>query len=65
MILEIGHSYKITLKINNATLTYTCKITDIDDMFVSFLDKYNKKFTYNKNLILSFEELNGGDSDGN
>jgi len=57
MLLEINHSYKITLRINNTTLTYTCKVVGLDDTFVSFIDKFGGKYSYNKSLIISFEEI--------
>jgi len=57
MILTIGKLYKIILKINNTNLTYTCEIIEVDDNFVTFVDKYNKTFTYNKNLIIQIEEV--------
>lgn len=57
MNLEIGHSYKIILKINNYTLTYTCVVTSVDENFISFTDKFGKEFTYNKNLIIQIERL--------
>jgi len=65
MSLKVGNSYKIILKINNATLTYNCKILSIDDNFISFIDKFGKEYNYHKGLIISFEELkNGGDANG-
>ena len=59
MNLIIGNSYKIILSINNNTLTYTCTITDFDDNFISFKDKFGKEYTYNKNLIIQIENLEG------
>jgi len=64
MNLQVGNSYKIILQINNATLTYTCKITSIDETFISFIDKFNREYTYNKKLIISIEELDGGELNG-
>lgn len=55
MKLEIGKFYKIVVSVNNTILTYTCEVTDIDDNFVSFRDKYNKDFTYNLNAVISYE----------
>ena len=60
MILKVGYSYKIILKINNTTLTYSCKIIDVDENFVFFVDKFGKKYTYNKNLIIAIEEIEDG-----
>ena len=55
MKFEIGKFYKIVVSVNNTILTYNCKVTDIDDNFVSFKDKYAQNFTYNLNTIVSFE----------
>jgi len=57
MNLQIGKHYQIILKISDATLTYTCKIIDVDENFISFVDKYGATFNYNKNLILSYKEV--------
>jgi len=56
MNLEIGKFYKIVISVNNNVLTYTCKITAISDTFVSFIDKFDKEYTYNLNNVVSFEE---------
>lgn len=64
MNLKIGNSYMIILKINNATLTYHCKIISEDEHFITFIDRYGKEFTYNKNLIIQIEKLNDGDKNG-
>ena len=53
----IGNSYIINVEINNAVLTYHCTITEDDEIFVAFLDKFGKKFTYNKNTIKSVQEV--------
>jgi hypothetical protein len=57
MKLEIGKFYKIVLDINNNLLTYLCTITDINDMFVSFIDKFDEKYTFNINKIVSYQEV--------
>jgi len=57
MNLQIGKHYQIILKISDATLTYNCKIIDVDENFISFIDKYKNEFSYNKNLILSYREV--------
>jgi len=57
MNLVIGKTYQIILKINEYTLTYTGTITSEDTHFISFLDKYNKEYNYNKSLIISIEEV--------
>lgn len=57
MKLKIGHSYKIVISINRNLLTYSCKILSIDDNFISFVDKYDKEYSYNLNTIITFEEI--------
>jgi len=57
MFLEVNKKYLISLKIGQNILTYTCTILEVDEHFFSFIDKFGKKFTYNKNLIISTEEI--------
>lgn len=41
---------------NDRIFTYTGKIIQEDDIFVTFIDSFNgKTLSYNKNKILSFE----------
>ncbi|MFH1644562.1 MAG: hypothetical protein ABIA74_05300, partial [bacterium] len=64
MNLKIGNSYMIILKINNTTLTYHCKIISEDEHFITFIDKYGKEFTYNKNLIIQIALMNNRGENG-
>lgn len=58
MILQVGNNYSICVDCgNNKVLTYTCKITVIDNNFISFIDKFGKEYTYNINNIISVEEI--------
>ena len=57
MKLEIDKKYIITLDIGGKILTYTGLITDVDEVFISFTDKFDKDFSYNKNNIVSYEEV--------
>ena len=41
--------------INNNLLTYNCKIESDDEHFITFVDKFGKQYTYNKNLIQQIE----------
>jgi hypothetical protein len=43
--------------IENRLLTYTGKIISEDNIFITFLDRYNKTISVNKNNIVSFEEV--------
>lgn len=57
MRLRVGASYIIQININGTLLTYTCKVVAIDGNFVSFIDKFDKEYTYNLNNVISFEEI--------
>jgi hypothetical protein len=58
MDLKIGSSYIIVFKIGEKPLTFHCKIISVDsDGFIEFEDKFGKKLCYNKNTIMSTEEL--------
>jgi len=55
--MNIGDTYIIRIEIDGRTFTYTGKIISEDKDFVTFTDKYGKTFSYNKNKIISFEEV--------
>lgn len=63
MKLEIGKFYKIVVSVNNAVLTFNCQVTAVEENFVSFIDKFGRKYTYNMNAIISFEEKGGGENE--
>ena len=63
MGIQKDKSYIITIDINDKILTYTCKITDIEEQFVSFIDKFGQKYTFNKNLIMSAVEIEEDEND--
>lgn len=54
--MELNKTYIIRVLINNNLLTYTGKIISIDEIFVSFLDKYGRNVSVNKSKIQSYEE---------
>jgi len=55
--MNIGDTYIIRIEVEGRLFTYTGKIISEDDDFVTFTDKYNKTFSYNKKNIISFEEV--------
>lgn len=55
--MKIGDTYKIVVQVNERLLTYTGTITEIDEVFISFTDKFGSKYSYNKNTLISFEEI--------
>ncbi len=57
--MNIGDTYIIRVEIDSRTFTYTGKLLSEDSEFITFIDKYGKTWTYNKNKIISLEETNG------
>lgn len=62
MNIKIGSYYKIIVNVNKI-LTYEGIITSEDENFISFIDKYDKTYSYNKNVVVSVEDLNKRESD--
>ena len=57
--MNINKNYIIRIDVDNKIFTYTAKIISEDNTFITFIDKNKKTFSYNKNKIISFEEING------
>jgi len=57
MSLEIGSTYKLTFHVADKTLTFTGKIVESDEDFITFLDKFGEKLAYRKGLLISYEEV--------
>jgi len=55
--MELNKTYVIRTTINGRLLTYTGKIISNDDIFITFLDKFEKKISINKKNIESYEEV--------
>ena len=55
--MNIGDTYVIRIEVEGRLFTYTGKILEVDDQFITFEDKYGKTFSYNKSNIISFEEV--------
>jgi hypothetical protein len=55
--MNIGVTYIIRIQIDTRIFTYTGKIIEEDETFITFEDKYGKTFSYNKKNIISFEEV--------
>jgi len=51
--------YKIRIMISGNTLTYNecILLEEKDNSFIKFSDKFNVIYKYNKNIVLSMEEL--------
>lgn len=55
--MNIGDTYIIRIEVEGRLFTYTGKIISEDEHFITFIDKYESTFSYNKNKIISFEEV--------
>lgn len=56
MQLQINQKYKLTFFLFGNTLTYTGIILDLND-FIEFKDKFGEVLRYNKNFLVSYEEV--------
>lgn len=57
MKFTIGTFYKIVIDVNDRILTYFTKVTSVDEDFVTFTDRYDVEYNYNKKNIVSFRTL--------
>jgi hypothetical protein len=55
--MEQNRTYILRITLDNRLLTYTGKILSVDENFVTFLDKFDKKISVNKKNIESYEEV--------
>ena len=56
--MEINKTYWIVINVGgNKALTFTARITKIDNNFVSFIERTGRLLTYNLNSVISFEEV--------
>lgn len=55
--MKINTTYKIVVDVGERILTYVGTIISEDDLFVTFKDKNGSIFSYNKNKIISVEEV--------
>lgn len=60
MELLVNNSYILKVESNGVELTYHCRIIEINDNFVTFIDKFGKTISYRKDKIISFEEVQNG-----
>jgi len=54
---ELNKKYVFRIKIGDKNLTYTGMVTSVDGLFVTFIDKFGSKCSYQLNNIISFEEV--------
>ena len=55
--MELNKTYILRITIMGRLLTYRGRIIEIDENFVTFLDKFDKRISVNKKNIESFEEV--------
>ncbi len=55
--MKLNSFYKIVIKVEDRVLTFTGKIISEDSSFITFIDKYGKTLAYNKNNVISCEEV--------
>lgn len=55
---HINHKCKIEIEVKTS-LFYNAIITSIDENTITFIDKYNNIYTYNKDRILEISESEG------
>ena len=58
MKLKVGSKYKLVVSVGGQILTFNCVVDEIYDNFISFTDKYGRRYNYNQNVIISYEEVN-------
>ncbi len=59
-IFKLNSKYKLLVKPDEQVLAYNAVIKKEDEIFVTFVDKFGKEYTYNKNCIISVEEVSNG-----
>lgn len=55
--MKINSIYKIVVEVGDRILTYMATILKEDEFFITFKDKNGSVFSYNKNKIVSAEEM--------
>ena len=55
--LLVGKRYKLVFYLFGDTFTFTADVISIKDGFISMIDKYGKKYNYNLNCLVSYEEV--------
>lgn len=55
---EPNKKYIFRIKVDdNKTLTYNGTVISVDDLFLTFIDKFGIQCSYQLNSIISFEEV--------
>ena len=60
MELITDNSYKIIFNVDSRNLTFDAKIIEDDGTFVTFTDRFNKRYSFNKSTIISVTEVQYG-----
>lgn len=57
MDIQKNKKYILRFDINGKFLSYHCEVTEIDDKFVSFIDRLGDKYTYKLDYIVGYQEM--------
>ena len=57
MLLSKGKFYLMHIQVGDRVLSFAGEIVEIDDDFVSFVDKYGKLQNYRLSTIMSYTEV--------
>ena len=57
MFLKVNNTYVLNFEIDNSNLTYTGKIIEVDNNFVTFIDKFGDTITYALSTLKSSKEI--------
>jgi len=60
MTLNVGSKYILRFNIKGAELVYHAIIKEDDGILITFVDKFDKELTYNRSVLITAEEINGG-----
>lgn len=55
----IGKRCKISIGSENGPLIFTARIEKVDEIHITFLDKFNKRYTFKRCNIEEISELGG------
>jgi len=55
--MKINQKYILVFDVNGKLLTYIGKIIEEDNLFITFIDRYDKIICYRKLNLVSFEKI--------
>lgn len=63
MSLEVGKKYVLIFEMGKHLLTYTATIVSVDEMFVTFTDKFGKDYSFRISNLISYNEAKDGEKE--